>query len=155
MGDINSTQELIKIIRDIANQEIKEALLNVETVGYGTVTSVNADDTINVQIAGGKLLNNMTNKCGETLDVGSAVILKSRSGNLGNGYIAIKMGKTANTGGSGGTTDYNSLTNRPIIDGKVASSTLLTSRVRNVTFSTTAPTSSDGASGDIWIVYTE
>ena len=30
MGDINSTQELIKIIRDIANQEIKEALLNIE-----------------------------------------------------------------------------------------------------------------------------
>lgn len=96
MGDINSTQELIKIIRDITNQEIKKALLNVETVSYGTITTVNTNGTFEVQIAGGKIIDNMANKSGETLAVGNIVILKSRAGNLGNGYIAVKTGITSN-----------------------------------------------------------
>lgn len=96
MDNVSNTQELIKIIRDIANQEIKEALINVETVSYGTITTINASGTFAVQIAGGKIVNNMANKCGETLAVGDVVILKSRNGNLGNGYIAIKTGSSSN-----------------------------------------------------------
>lgn len=96
MDDISSTQDLIKIVRTIANQEIKKSIVNIEQVSYGTITTVNTDGTFDVQIAGGKLISSLANKSGETLAVGNVVILKARNGNLGNGYIAVKTGSSSN-----------------------------------------------------------
>lgn len=86
-------QDFIDMIRDIARQEIKSAMRDVEKVNYGTIISANANGTFNVEVAGGdNIYNNIMNKTNGALSVGDSVLLKSKNGNLGNGYIAIKMG---------------------------------------------------------------
>lgn len=55
--------------------------------------------------------------------------------------------------GDVGTTNYNDLTNKPIINGAVTYQSDVTARqLRNIRFSTEEPTASDGVNGDIWVV---
>ena len=57
--------------------------------------------------------------------------------------------------GDPGTTDYNGLQNKPVVDGAVTAyqSDIMKSQLRNVTFSTEEPKTTDGKPGDMWVVY--
>ena len=54
-----------------------------------------------------------------------------------------------------GTTDYNGLKNKPVVNGAVTAyqSDIMKSQLRNVTFSTEEPKTTDGKPGDMWVVY--
>lgn len=89
-------QILIKIIRNIARQECEKLMKekNVEQILYGTINAVNGNEVYDVSIAGIELpYKNIKNKSSSlNLQVGDAVIVKAINSNLGNAYIAIKMG---------------------------------------------------------------
>ena len=57
--------------------------------------------------------------------------------------------------GDPGTTDYNGLQNKPVVNGAVTAyqSDIMKSQLRNVTFSTEEPKTTDGKPGDMWVVY--
>lgn len=57
--------------------------------------------------------------------------------------------------GDPGTTDYNGLQNKPVVNGAVTAyqSDIMKSQLRNVTFSTEEPKITDGKPGDMWVVY--
>lgn len=57
--------------------------------------------------------------------------------------------------GDPGTTDYNGLKNKPVVNGAVTAyqSDIMKSQLRNVTFSTEEPKTTDGKPGDMWVVY--
>lgn len=84
---------LLNTIRRIVKDEVNKALVDVEKIGYGTISNSNSNGTFNVKLLGGDLIcNDMINKSHEALKVGDAVMIKSKNGNAGNGYIAIKLG---------------------------------------------------------------
>ena len=57
--------------------------------------------------------------------------------------------------GDPGTTDYNGLQNKPVVNGAVTAyqSDIMKSQLRNVTFSAEEPKTTDGKPGDMWVVY--
>ena len=59
--------------------------------------------------------------------------------------------------GDPGTTDYNGLQNKPVVNGAVTAyqSDIMKSQLRNVTFSTEEPKTTDGKPGDMWVVYVD
>lgn len=58
--------------------------------------------------------------------------------------------------GDRGTTDYNDLTNKPIVNGVVSyQSDINTKQLRNIRFATEEPKASDGINGDIWVVFSD
>lgn len=85
--------QLIDIIKTIVKKEIKDAMQNVEFVITGTVSEVNNDGTVNVDLPGEQgTYTNMLNQTGQVLSVGDVVILKGKGGNFGNGYVSMKNG---------------------------------------------------------------
>jgi len=67
-----------------------------------------------------------------------------------NGYVIVNGEQTSVRIVS----DYENLTSKPIENGKIVSyqSNTNSSQIRNITVSTSAPSSSDGVNGDIWVV---
>ena len=107
--------------------------------GAGITPSISIDDTTKHWIINGT-------------DTG--VVAEGKTPTLGlntSGYITVDG--TATT--IKVVSDYNNLSNRPIVSGKVSSyqSNTNSSQIRNITVSTSAPSSSDGVNGDIWVVY--
>lgn len=107
--------------------------------GAGITPSIVIDDTTKHWIINGT-------------DTG--VVAEGKTPTLGintSGYITVNG--TATT--IKAVSDYNNLSNRPVVNGKVSAyqSDTNSSQIRNITVSTSAPSSSDGVNGDIWVVY--
>ena len=107
--------------------------------GAGTTPSISIDDNTKHWIINGT-------------DTG--IVAEGKTPTLGlnaSGYITVNG--TATT--IKVVSDYNNLSNRPIVSGKVSSyqSNTNSSQIRNITVSTSAPSPSDGVNGDIWVVY--
>lgn len=88
---------LIEIVKQIAGSECQRIMktANVASNHFGTILSINADKTCNVLLAGGETpYTNLVNKTGETLDVGDVVLIEALNGNIGNGYIKLRQGKS-------------------------------------------------------------
>lgn len=88
---------LIEIVKQIAGSECQRIMktANVASNHFGTILSINADKTCNVLLAGGEIpYTNLVNKTGETLDVGDVVLIEALNGNIGNGYIKLRQGKS-------------------------------------------------------------
>lgn len=89
-------QTLIKIIRQIARQECEKLMKekNVEQLLYGKISKVNGNESYDVLVAGIELpYTNVKNKSNSlNLKVNDAVVVKAINSNLGNSYIALKMG---------------------------------------------------------------
>lgn len=87
---------LINTMQKIAREECKKLMQekNIEQNLYGTIVEVNNDGTYNVQIAGVETIYpSMKNKSNvATLSIGDSILVKAINSNLGNAYIAIKMG---------------------------------------------------------------
>lgn len=84
------------------------------------------------------------------------IIPKGEKGDPGDPGRDGADGKDGIDGADGlpGTTDYNNLENKPIVENKISYlADVSSSQLRNITFSTTEPTPTDGLDGDIWVVY--
>lgn len=107
--------------------------------GAGTTPTISIDDTTKHWIING-------------IDTG--VVAEGKTPTLGlntSGYITVNGTVTTIKVVS----DYNGLSNKPIVGGKILSyqSNTNSGQIRNITVSTSAPSSSDGVNGDIWVVY--
>ena len=87
---------LITTIKDIAKVECAKILSdrNVESVLYGTVTSIDGSNYTVIIAGGGEEYTTLKNKSSSYLSVGDNVIIKAIDGNTGNGYIAAKLGES-------------------------------------------------------------
>lgn len=106
---------LIEIVKQIAGSECQRIMktANVASNHFGTILSINADKTCNVLLAGGETpYTNLVNKTGETLDVGDVVLIEALNGNIGNGYIKLKQGKS-DIGGAPDTIAWSKVYDTP------------------------------------------
>lgn len=86
---------LIEVIRQISTNECQKIIKtsNIASNHFATVLSINKDKTCNVMIVGGETpYTNLVNKTGETLETGDNVLIEALKGNIGNGYIKLKLG---------------------------------------------------------------
>ena len=111
---------------------------NVMIAGAGTTPTIAIDSSTKHWLINGN-------------DTG--IIAEGQTPTLGlntSGYITVNGTATSIKVVS----DYNNLSNKPITSGKIGSyqSDTNSSQVRNITVSTSAPSSSNGVDGDIWVV---
>jgi hypothetical protein len=87
---------LITTVKNIAQVECTKILSerNVESVLYGTITSISGSDYTVIIAGGTEEYTTLKNKSSSYLSVGDNVIVKAIDGNTGNGYIAAKLGES-------------------------------------------------------------
>jgi hypothetical protein len=100
----NDAQGLVDIIKDIAQQEIKNSSTNLEYSYFGIIDSINSGK-FNVKVpSDGTIYPNLLNQTGTSLNIGDSVIVHAKGNNMGNAYIAVKNGATIDSTGGGGST---------------------------------------------------
>jgi hypothetical protein len=92
--ETNSIQDvsegIIKLIRSIVKEEIKQYNSKQETHYDGLVVAVNGNGTINVEITS-NTLKNLPNKTGESLSVGNGVRIYATSNLMTDAYVGVKI----------------------------------------------------------------
>lgn len=92
---MNDAEKLISLIQTTAKQEIASNTSDMERINYGTITQDYSNGTYDVLMAGSDTsCTGLVNRSIENIVVGDNVLVKSKGGNIGNGYIAYKLGKS-------------------------------------------------------------